>query len=656
MRRAAKSYTVVNKGPEGPDAFARRILGDLYARAPILVFNDEAHHAWRPPAVLPVNGDPAVSEQQEEFEEATIWVNGLDTLNKGAGIRCCVDLSATPFYIQGSGHTEGTPFPWLVSDFSLVDAIECGIVKIPRLPVSDTTGRPEAKYYRLWENIGERLNASERLPGKAKKPKPDVIYREAEDALLTLAGQWLERFRYIEAASNAKDKTPPVLIIVCDNTDIAEVFFRNIAGEQDIETIETVNGKPKLVKRTVYSSGRVFPDFFSNSEGFKPTIRIDSKLLAQAESGDPNVSRQDAAEQLRKIVATVGKRGEPGEQVRCVVSVAMLTEGWDASNVTHILGLRAFGSQLLCEQVVGRGLRRIDYTPDPATGLLREEYVDIYGVPFSLIPFRGRKPTEPQEGDRPPNHVFAMEERKEYEMRFPVVEGYAFALRRNVITADVDAMQPLIIDPSEIPTATFVSPQVGYRVTAPSLGDPFAIVEQNRDAYYASTHLQAIEFQIAQQIVQVLTAAGSFPVEPAQRAKLGLQSRHQLFPQVLRLVHAYVERKVNFRGVHPCESGTRDVLSARRGAAAGGDPARRPPGRNAATADPQPLPADRRYRRRRFQNRSSLFQHQIQPHQPGGGGHTNLGTVGGFSVGTVGATRGREVLRTQRWSGLCHPL
>ena len=181
--------------------------------------------------------------------------------------------------------------------------------------------------------------------------------------------------------------------------------------------------------------------------------------------------------------------------------------------------------------------------------------MDIYGVPFSLIPFRGRTPKEAQPIDRPPNHVFAVEERKAFEMRLPVVEGYVFALRRNVITADIGAMQPLIVDPSEIPTATFVSPQVGYRMTAPSLGDPFAVVEQNRDAYYASTHLQAIEFQIAQQIVQALTAIGSFAVEPAKRAELGLQSRHQLFPQVLRLVHAYVERKVNFHGVHPCELG-----------------------------------------------------------------------------------------------------
>jgi len=551
---SGKTYAVVNKGVEGPEAFARRVLGDLYDRAPILVFNDEAHHAWRPPVKLFAT-EEAAEELRAEFEEATVWVNGLDMLNQGAGIRCCVDLSATPFYIAGSGHTEGEPFPWLVSDFGLVDAIECGIVKIPRLPVSDTTGRPEPRYYRLWENINDNLQPGDRLAGKAKKPKPEAVYRDAEDALKTLAAQWVERYTYIQEASNAQDKTPPALIIVCDSTDVAEVFFRNISGEQEIETVEEVDGKTRTTKRTVYGDGRIFPEYFANREGFKPTIRIDSKLLAKAESGDPAVSRQDAAEQLRQIVATVGKRGEPGEQVRCVVSVAMLTEGWDANNVTHILGLRAFTSQLLCEQVVGRGLRRMDYTPDPETGLLREEYVDIYGVPFSLIPFRGRKPKEAQVEDRPSNHVFALEERKQYELRFPVVEGYAFALRRNLITADIAAMQPLVIDPGSIPTATFVSPQVGYRSGIPTLNDPFQIVEQTRETYYASTHLQAIEFQIAQQIVQTLTAESQFPVAAATRATLRLQSRHQLFPQVLRLVHAYVARKVNFRGVNPCELG-----------------------------------------------------------------------------------------------------
>ncbi len=369
-----KSYTVVNKGPEGPDAFARRVLGELYGKGSIFVLNDEAHHAWRPNFNI---GDERRSKDlEEEFQEATVWINGLDTLNQAVGVRACVDLSATPFYIAGSGHVEGSPLPWLVSDFGLVDAIESGIVKIPRLPVNDTTGRPEPRYFRLWENITDGLQPGEKLPGRGGKPKPEVAYREAQGALLTLAGQWVERFKQIQAASNLQDKTPPVLIIVCDNTDIAEIFFRKISGEEQVEVVLEVEqdddetegvetpaaGKKKAKMKMAYGQGEIFPDYFSNREGLRPTVRIDSKLLAQAEAGDDK-SRDEAAQQLRQIVSTVGKPGQPGQDVRCVVSVAMLNEGWDANNVTHILGLRAFGSQLLCEQVVGRGLRRMDYTP-----------------------------------------------------------------------------------------------------------------------------------------------------------------------------------------------------------------------------------------------------------------------------------------------------
>ena len=236
-----------------------------------------------------------------------------------------------------------------------MDAIESGIVKIPRLPVSDTTGRPEPKYFTLWKHINERLQPGERLPGG--KPKPDVVWREAQDALITLADQWKERFEYIQNASPGQDKAPPVMIIVSDNTDIAEVFYRQISGEEMVEVVainedeeeDKAPRKKKAKKKVAYGGGKLYPELFSNQANFHPTLRIDSKLLAEAESEDPNASRKDAAESLREIVATVGKLGKPGEHVRCVVSVQMLTEGWDANNVTHILGLRAFGSQLLCE-------------------------------------------------------------------------------------------------------------------------------------------------------------------------------------------------------------------------------------------------------------------------------------------------------------------
>jgi type III restriction enzyme len=240
-----------------------------------------------------------------------------------------------------------------------------------------------------------------------------------------------------------------------------------------------------------------------------------------------------------------------GEQVRCVVSVQMLTEGWDANNVTHILGLRAFQSQLLCEQVVGRGLRRMDYTVDKDTGMLTEEYVDIYGVPFSVIPFKGRTPGGASEpSDKPKNHVMALDQRAAMEIRFPIVEGYVVALRQNLIKANIAQMEPLRIEPFQTPTAVFVKPQVGYQIGTPTLTGGFQFEEQNREAYYSSNHLQTIQFEIARLVVWALTNS-----TPLGTPKMRLRSRHQLFPQVYRLVNQYVSRRVDFCGCHPCELG-----------------------------------------------------------------------------------------------------
>ena len=554
---SGKSYAVVNKGDESIGAFAKRWLGELADRGQIMVHNDEAHHAYRP---APVVDEELSKDERAEREEATVWIAGLDRINSAVGVGCCVDLSATPFYLHGSGYLEGSPFPWLVSDFGLVDAIESGIVKIPRIPVSDTTGRPEPKYFALWRHITANLGAGEKLPGG--KPKPDVVWRDAQDALLTLASQWVERFERASAAKPGQELVPPVLIVVCDNTDIAELFFDRISGEQtvvidsvelDNEDNETDGDAPKKRSkkkktRTVYGLGSIFPEYFSNTQDRKRTLRIDARLLAEAESGAGS-SRKDAAELLREVVATVGKAGLPGEHVRCVVSVQMLTEGWDANNVTHILGLRAFGSQLLCEQVVGRGLRRMDYTPDPETGLLTEEYVDVYGVPFSVIPFKGRETGGPGPDDGPKNHVRSLPERAGLLLRFPVVEGYVIALRNNLIRADVAAIEPIVLEPDRNPTAVFVKPQVGHQIGAPDGGGAFQLEHQDRQAYYESTHLQTITFEIAREIVRRLTQSGD------GSAKLALTSRHQLFPQVYRVVDAYVKTRISARGCDMRELG-----------------------------------------------------------------------------------------------------
>ena len=233
---AGKSYAVVNKGEETDEAFARNRLGDLFECGPIMVFNDEGHHAYRrlpiPERELPVTD----AETKKELEEATVWVQGLDRIHKACGIKLCLDLSATPFYIRGSGYPEGRPFPWIVSDFGLVDAIESGIVKIPRLPVTDTTGKPDPKYLRLWRNITKDLAVAQRHANK--RPKAEVVWEKAQDAFVQLAGYYKERHDLICQASDTALKAPPVMIVICDNTDIAQLFFENISGQTEIEDVQ----------------------------------------------------------------------------------------------------------------------------------------------------------------------------------------------------------------------------------------------------------------------------------------------------------------------------------------------------------------------------------------------------------------------------------
>lgn len=556
------SYAVVQKGEETDEAFARNRLGELFERGPIMVLNDEGHHAYRPAPIADTEAKKTDAEARKQREEATIWVQGLDRINNACGIKVCVDLSATPFYIKGSGYPEGEPFPWIISDFGLVDAIESGITKIPRLPVSDTTGQPDPRYFRLWRNITENLAPAQRMSNR--RPKSEVVWERGQDALVQLAGEYKKQFDQIQEASDTALKAPPVMIVVCDNTNIAEVFFENISGQSEVEEVsdepdeeEDGNGQQRSQrrkrKRVVYGQGRVFPDLFQNEDSRRFTIRIDSKQLEKIESEDPNATRDQATRELREIVNTVGKIGKAGQDVRCVVSVAMLNEGWDANNVTHILGLRAFGSQLLCEQVVGRGLRRMNYTPDPQTELLAEEYVDIYGIPFSVIPYKGKTSRTPV--DKPVNHVRALTERAaQFELRFPNVEGYVYSLTKPMIRADFTKIEPLILEPEVTPTATFLRIQAGYTEGHAALSGVGGFVEHNRKAYYAQHHLQEIEFEIARQIVAALVGEGSeAPVRGSARTR-GM-ARHQLFPQVLRIVKRFVHEKVDFRGLNPCELG-----------------------------------------------------------------------------------------------------
>ncbi|MDI3339829.1 MAG: DEAD/DEAH box helicase family protein [Sphaerobacter sp.] len=517
---------IVQRGAESDAAFCARVLRDLGSRRNILVINDEAHHAYRP-APLPEDDDALADLSQEaraEREEATVWVSGLDRINAVRGINFCFDLSATPFYIQGSGYPEGEPFPWLVSDFGLVDAIESGIVKIPRVPVADDTGRPEPKYFSLWKTIMPSLSPRERGTAR-RKPKPEAVLREAEGALQQLAGVWKTTY---EAFQRGDYPVPPCMIVVCDNTDIA-----------------------KLVHEYIAEDGRVLPELLGNEPGREVTIRIDSKLLAQADLGGEG-SRAAAAERLRRIVSTVGKPGEPGAEVRCVVSVGMLTEGWDAQNVTQILGLRAFQSQLLCEQVIGRGLRRLSYDFDlDENGIPQnEEYVDVYGIPFEVIPVK-RRPTTAPVAPRETTLVQALKERETaYGIEFPRVEGYVFAVTDR-IACDVAAVPQLKIDPNVEPTAAIVRAKVGYELGAPGLAGPGETQVQTREQFYASVRLQQIEYEIARRLTNALL----------DKAQFQYRARHLLFPQALEIVRAYLRRRVDYGTADPREIGLEKYVS-----------------------------------------------------------------------------------------------
>jgi type III restriction enzyme len=503
LKDDSRSRSVVQRGVESGAAFCRRVLKELGAKQNILVINDEAHHAYRP-APLPEEVRERLSpEEIEEREEATVWISGLDRINKIRGINFCADFSATPFYIKGSGREEGEPFPWIVSDFGLVDAIESGIVKIPRVPVDDNTGALIPKYFRLWEAINQSLPVSERQTAH-RRAKPESVLREAEGAIATLASEWKRTFDEFQRSGSP---VPPVMIVVCDNTDLAKIVYEHIA------------------------SGKVLSEL-QNQPAAEVTLRIDTKLLKEAESAVDGETKQQAAERLRKTVDTVGKTewdGEgdpPGKHIRCVVSVGMLTEGWDAQNVTQILGLRAFTSQLLCEQVVGRGLRRMNYDD-----FSEPEYVDIYGVPFEVIPVK-KKPRGRTEVPKVSTLVRALRERKHLEITFPRVEGYVFDVRQR-IRVNWDEVPYLVIDPSTEPTEVQVKPAVGYRIGRPDRLSPGEEVLHDRNPFYRENRLQATVYEIAAEITNRLKGK-----------REEWQIRHILFPQVLNIVWHYLEERV----------------------------------------------------------------------------------------------------------------
>ncbi len=474
---------------ETPDQVVRRVCRELGNKRGIIVINDEAHHCYRgrqPEQEEKLKGDERKEAERRE-QEARVWLSGIEAVHRKMGVKSVYDLSATPFFLRGSGWPEGTLFPWVVSDFSLIDAIESGIVKVPRVPVDDNQMSGTLPAYRqLWDKI--RVDLPRKGRGTEAVTGEPVLPVELEGAIESLYQNYKKYHELWETDTDAHAKglTAPVFIVVCNNTNVSKLVFDYIAGWER----RLADGTTRLVR------GKL--DLFSNVANERwsdrpTTILVDSEQLESGEGMQPDFKRVAAREidefkqqyrerfpgrdpdeltdedLLREVMNTVGKPGKLGEYVKCVVSVSMLTEGWDANTVTHVLGVRAFGTQLLCEQVVGRALRRRSYAPtqirvtvdgrDVELTGFEPEYAEVYGVPFSFIPCAGSA-KEPRMGPTP-TRVHALPDRSGNGIRFPRVLGYRYELSDERIAARFTADSRTVLSPEDVPTRVEVAPVIG---------------------------------------------------------------------------------------------------------------------------------------------------------------------------------------------------
>ncbi len=463
---------------ETPDQMVRRVCRELSAKKNIIILNDEAHHCYRrkPDAEgETLTGDDRIEARQRD-EEARVWISGIEAVKGKIGVKAIYDLSATPFFLRGSGYPEGTLFPWVVSDFSLIDAIEAGIVKVPRVPVADDSMTGEQPTYRdLWLRIREHLPSKGRKTGAlGGEPKLPV---ELQGALHSLYGNYEKYYRLWEQNLDARARgiTPPVFIVVCNNTNVSKLVFDFIggwekrigeqpvvqAGQLPIFRNDDSNGGWLHRPNTILVDSQQLESGESMSDDFKKIAAQEiDEFKAEYRARFPGRDTDDLTDEdlLREVMNTVGKVGKLGEHVKCVVSVSMLTEGWDANTVTHVLGIRAFGTQLLCEQVVGRALRRMSYAANEQ-GHFDPEYAEVYGVPFSFIPCSGATP-DPKPGPMP-TRVRALEIRIACEINFPRLLGYRYDMAGERFTAAFTDESRLTLSTADIPTKTENAPIVG---------------------------------------------------------------------------------------------------------------------------------------------------------------------------------------------------
>jgi len=406
-QQVEKKRSVDKRGVKSDEAYVREVLREMAKARNLLVINDEAHHAWR------VNVEAAGKymrkrDMKDSAEEATIWVGGLDRIHKARGILNCFDFSATPFAPTGKKSSEETLFGWVVSDFGLNDAIESGLVKTPRVVVRDDalpdTKTYKSKLYHIYQDPSVKVDINRKA--EPHEPLPDLL----TNAYYLLGIDWLETAE--QWSQNKHVTTPPVMITVANTTHTAARV--KYAFDHKRIRIEELC----VPERILHIDSKVLEMAESQDEALPLNAETDEQ--DDEEKPEKKLTKKQLAEQLRRAVDTVGKKGQPGEQIQKVISVGMLSEGWDAKTVTHIMGLRAFTSQLLCEQVVGRGLRRTSYDLQPGSDMFTPEYVNIFGIPFTFLPH------ERQDGPPPPpppakTTIEPDNKKKQFEISWPNV-------------------------------------------------------------------------------------------------------------------------------------------------------------------------------------------------------------------------------------------
>lgn len=533
---------------ETPAQMVRRVCREFGNKQGIIVINDEAHHCYRRKAdgerVRLKGSERREAEKRDEW--ARVWISGIEAVNKKLGVKVVYDLSATPFFLRGSGYREGTLFPWVISDFSLIDAIESGIVKIPRVPIADDAMTGDFPTYRnLWVRIRDDLPKKKRSrKDMSAEPRLPV---ELEGALKSLYANYEKAYGLWEEQQNNLngteflDSTPPVMIVVCNNTMVSKMVFDWIAGwekplSEDSSVI--VPGKLHIFRNEV--DGRWLPrpnTILVDSEQLESgdTMTADFKEVAAREIEtfkdeyrqrypDRDASKITDEDLLREVMNTVGKAGRLGEQIKCVVSVSMLTEGWDANTVTHILGVRAFSTQLICEQVVGRGLRRINYIPED-DGMFEPEYAEIYGVPFSFIPTAASSSTP--KPVKVPKRIRALPERAFAEITFPRVIGYRYEIKDGKLEYKFTGDTHMVVSTEELPSQTETSSVFGdSEIHTLDLSD---------------VRVQQVAFRLAKLVLDY-----GFQDDEGNR-------KHWYFPQLVEIAKQWMMHSVTFKDDAPLE-------------------------------------------------------------------------------------------------------